>query len=141
MSLVAIHYVRETLGKDLAEFHAANRSHIKNGSSYSMYVLSHSFSTISSSMDPDNHHQQHGVTETTSFLRPENGAESTGKKQESWSDLKPFIRPLVAINFLSIVCGLNDGSIVGWTINLIKYVNINSICLIGCYYSTFEGLL
>lgn len=38
-------------------------------------------------------------------------AESTGKKQESWSDLKPFIRPLVAINFLSIVCGLNDGSI------------------------------
>ncbi|CDS02943.1 hypothetical protein LRAMOSA00345 [Lichtheimia ramosa] len=62
-------------------------------------------------MDPDNHHQQHGVTETTSFLRPENGAESTGKKQESWSDLKPFIRPLVAINFLSIVCGLNDGSI------------------------------
>lgn len=114
-------------------------AYILKGGSYSVYVLSHS-STISSSMDPDNHHQ-HGVTETTSFLRPENGAESTGKKQESWSDLKPFIRPLVAINFLAIVCGLNDGSIVGWTINLIKYVNINSICLIGCYYSTFEGLL
>lgn len=61
-------------------------------------------------MDADNDH--HGVTETTSFLRPENGAEPTGKKQESWSDLKPFIRPLIAINFLGIVCGLNDGSIV-----------------------------
>ena len=36
----------------------------------------------------------------------------TTNKQESWSDLKPYIRPLLASNFISVVCGINDASIV-----------------------------
>ncbi|KAI9490458.1 major facilitator superfamily domain-containing protein [Zychaea mexicana] len=40
----------------------------------------------------------------------ENNSGATNK-QESWSDLKPYIRPLLAANFISVVCGLNDGSI------------------------------
>ncbi|KAI7860296.1 major facilitator superfamily domain-containing protein [Circinella umbellata] len=35
----------------------------------------------------------------------------TTNKQESWSDLKPYIRPLLASNFISVVCGINDASI------------------------------
>ena len=36
----------------------------------------------------------------------------TTNKQESLSDLKPYIRPLLASNFISVVCGINDASIV-----------------------------
>ncbi|KAI9269146.1 major facilitator superfamily domain-containing protein [Phascolomyces articulosus] len=55
--------------------------------------------------------------ERTGFLQnndhdvEDNVTSITTNKQESWSDLKPYIRPLIATNFISICCGINDAAI------------------------------
>ncbi|KAI8143552.1 major facilitator superfamily domain-containing protein [Fennellomyces sp. T-0311] len=53
------------------------------------------------------------ANERTRFLDNENSdaEEVSTNKQETWSDLKPYVRPLLASNVISVVCGLNDGSI------------------------------
>lgn len=54
-------------------------------------------------------------TERTRLLSSIEQQEEQGPKEHhaTWAALKPFVRPLLAANFISIVCGLNDGSIVG----------------------------
>lgn len=47
------------------------------------------------------------------LLLPENERQPQAvPKKETFADLKPYIRPLIATNFISVICGLNDGSIV-----------------------------
>ncbi|KAI8143553.1 major facilitator superfamily domain-containing protein [Fennellomyces sp. T-0311] len=72
-------------------------------------VASRSRHTLSKSMT-DEHET---ANERTRFLDNENSdaEEVSTNKQETWSDLKPYVRPLLASNFISVVCGLNDGSI------------------------------
>ncbi|KAF7726415.1 hypothetical protein EC973_008749 [Apophysomyces ossiformis] len=53
-------------------------------------------------------------TETTGLLENERdryGAAEATQGEESWQDLKNYIKPLVAANFMSILVGLNDGNI------------------------------
>ncbi|KAI9314969.1 major facilitator superfamily domain-containing protein [Dichotomocladium elegans] len=59
-----------------------------------------------------------GITDETRFLddnerssRPASPSGPLRARKETWSDLKPYVRPLLATNFISVVCGINDGSI------------------------------
>lgn len=36
----------------------------------------------------------------------------SSRRAETWSDLKPYVKCLLAANFISIICGINDGSLV-----------------------------
>ena len=80
------------------------------------------------------------VNERTRILDNESsdGDEASTNKQETWSDVKPYIRPLVACNFISVVCGLNDGSIVSLVILTFKQgADLN----VGCNHSAIERFL
>ncbi|KAL0092355.1 major facilitator superfamily domain-containing protein [Phycomyces blakesleeanus] len=58
---------------------------------------------------PNNDSSTSSITESTSLLGSERGAKAD-PKAESWSDLKPYIWPLISSNIITVMAGLNDGT-------------------------------
>ncbi|KAI9027497.1 major facilitator superfamily domain-containing protein [Phycomyces nitens] len=56
-----------------------------------------------------NHDSSTLVNESTSLLGSERGLKDS-PKAESWSDLKPYVRPLVSANIITVMAGLSDGT-------------------------------
>ncbi|KAI9314968.1 major facilitator superfamily domain-containing protein [Dichotomocladium elegans] len=69
--------------------------------------------SIDSSVDSSSGRQAgHSEDEThRPLLQNHTGPSTSHPRKDTWHDLKPYIRPLLATNFISIVCGINDGCI------------------------------
>ncbi|ORY94496.1 major facilitator superfamily domain-containing protein [Syncephalastrum racemosum] len=50
-----------------------------------------------------------GTGNTTHYGSQQKGQKDTPHK-DSWRDLRPYARPLIAVNCISLFCGLNDGN-------------------------------
>ncbi|ORY94390.1 major facilitator superfamily domain-containing protein [Syncephalastrum racemosum] len=48
----------------------------------------------------------------------------SSRRAETWSDLKPYVKCLIAANFISIICGINDGSLGVIIPRLKSYYNV-----------------